>query len=299
MAFPTVQGTPTETAVSTAGTSHAIALPGSIAAGELLLILCNKGVAVATFNALTGWTELVDENVANGMTVWVRDADGTEGATVTFTSNAATRSASIAYRISGATTIAAQLPELSTVAAGSSVNPNATTCTPTGGAKDYLWFSFFGMATETTDNDAWVSQLPQTPSAFSSLRQKTCGTAGTNLGGLLAVGQLNSNAASLDAGAFTSSINAAWRAFTLAIHPGLPAITGAGSAAIVFDRTADGITPIAGIADKPLALTGNADGSGLIIGSGNAAIMFGAEASGGGPIVGASGLTSASGCIVP
>src|SRR5262245_5366895 len=216
MAFPVVEST-NESATVTAGTSHVVNLPAGIAAGDLLVVILNKGSAVASFTALAGWTEVVDEALANGMTVWARLADGTEGATVTFTSSAATRSAEVSFRISGAADPATLLPQLSTVATATSTAPNATTCTPTGGAKDYLWITFFGLAGEFADTDTLVTGWP-TGYASNQL-QKTCGTAGTNLGGLIACAARTANAASEDAGAFTSASSAAWRAYTLAVHP--------------------------------------------------------------------------------
>ena len=66
MAFPVIQGT-AETAVTTAGTSHAIALPASITATDVVLILIDIGSTSATLNALTGWTEDLDEASANGL----------------------------------------------------------------------------------------------------------------------------------------------------------------------------------------------------------------------------------------
>lgn len=215
MAFPVIQAT-NESTTSTAGTSHVVSLPASIVAGELLLILLNIGSTSATFNALGGWTELVDEGVANGIAMWARQADATEGATVTFTSSASTRSAELSYRISGAQLLATQAPQLSTVATGTSVNPNATTCTPTGGAKDYLWITMFGMAGEEADDDTWVTG---TPANYSGLLQKTGGTVGTNLGGLIAAASRSLNAASEDAGSFTTAVSLAWRAYTVAVHP--------------------------------------------------------------------------------
>lgn len=224
MASPVVQGTPAETAVSTADTAHVINLPASIVSGELLLLVTAKGTPATTtlFNALAGWTEVIDENVSLGMTIWARDATGTEGATVTMTSAANCRSASVAYRISGAAPVS-RLPELSTVATGSSTTPDATTCTPTGGAKDYLWVSCFNRDGEEADDDTWVTAAPATPSAFGSLLQKACGIAGNNLAGMVATATLASNAASLDAGAFTCATGA-WRAFTIAVHPAPPAV---------------------------------------------------------------------------
>jgi hypothetical protein len=188
-------------------------------AGNLILILCDKGTPAASdwsFNSLAGWTELLDENVTNGITMWYRVSDGAEGATVTMTSAQAIRSAETAYQISGAENPATQAPQLSTVATGTSANPNATTCTPTGGAKDYLWITMFGQAGEQADDDTLTTA---TPTNYGSPIEKTCGVAGTNLGGMIASAHWTNNAASDDAGAWTSSDTTAWRAYTIAVHP--------------------------------------------------------------------------------
>lgn len=219
--FPTVPSL-TESSVNTAGTSHAISTPASLVPGNILLILTNKGSGVATFDALAGYTELLDENIANGMTVWVHTIDGTEGSTVTFTSSANTRSASIIYQISGAEPLSRVTPELSTVATGTSVNPDATTVTPAAGTRDYLYITFFGMAGEEADDDTWVTG---TPTNFTNLRQKSCGTAGTNLGGLIGSAARSVNSSSQDAGQFTVAVSAAWRAYTIAFTPPVPPIS--------------------------------------------------------------------------
>ena len=85
MAFPVVQAR-NETSFTAAATSFACNLPATIASGDLLIvILASGGTNAQQFNTLTGWTELLDENVTFGVHVWYRLADGTEGATVTFT----------------------------------------------------------------------------------------------------------------------------------------------------------------------------------------------------------------------
>ncbi len=216
MTFPVVVNT-AETAVSTAGTSHAITLPASLVAGNLIVILTNIG-STSSFNSLGGWTELVDDGVAAGMTIWYRRSDGTEGATVTFTSSGTTRSASIAYQIQGAADPATRTPELSTVATGTSISPQSTIVTPTGGAKDYLWISVAGMAGEEADDDTWVN-TPPTNFLPNPPLQKSCGTAGTNLGGLIMAASFASNATSQTPGSFNVDVSAAWRAYTIAIHP--------------------------------------------------------------------------------
>lgn len=221
MAFPQVVST-AESARTSVGTDHDINLPPSIVAGNLLLVFFAKGSSAATtVDALAGWDELIDEaGVARGLCILYRVADGTEGATITLTlSGGSNKSASIAYQISGAEDPATQPPELSTVATGTSTAPDATTCTPTGGAKDYLWISFFSLAGEEADDDTWCNSAP---ASFGGLLQKTAGVAGTNIGVELATATRELNAASLDAGAFNVDVSFAWRAYTMAVHPEPP-----------------------------------------------------------------------------
>jgi len=221
MAFPTVQGTQTSS-TNTAGTSHTFTLPASIASGELLLLLVSIGSTAATFDALAGWTELLDESAAAGLKIIYRIATGGD-ANPTFTSSASTRSAGIAFRISFHDS-ATNAPQIGTTATGSSVNPNPPTCTPTGGAKDYLYIAVCGSSGEQADDGTYCTAFPT--NYDSNQLEKTCGTAGTNLGGMIAAATRNLNAASDDPGTFTVSENAAWRAQTVVVHPAT--FTGAG-----------------------------------------------------------------------
>ena len=118
-------------------------MPASIAVGDLLLVCLDKGSTSATVNALTGWTELLDEASANGLYIAWRIADGTEGASITLTTSASTRDATIALRISGASTDA---PTIGTTATGTDLAPNPPSITPPAYG-DYLFVSFFGAAT--------------------------------------------------------------------------------------------------------------------------------------------------------
>jgi hypothetical protein len=176
-----------------------------------------KGTTSATINALTGWTELVDEAIASGAFVAWRLVDGTEGATTTFTSSASTKSATIVYEISGQSALA---PEISAVASASTNAPNPNTCTPTGGAKDYLWITFFvmGAASEEADDDTWVNNAATN---YGSLLQKSAGTVGTNIGAAVASCHRTNNAASEDAAwpAASTDLTIVWRSFTIAVHP--------------------------------------------------------------------------------
>lgn len=213
MAFPVVETT-AETAVSTAGTSHAITLPASVASTDLVVLLVSVGSTAATFNALAGWTELLDENAAIGLKIIYYTGGGVPSAP-TFTSSASTRSATIAYRISNAELPATQPPQIGTTATGTSINPNPPAVTPTGGANDYLWLACFSRDGEEADDDTWVTAAP---AGFSNLLQKACGIAGTNLAGMVAAAQQQLNASTLDPGTFTCATGG-WRAQTIAVHP--------------------------------------------------------------------------------
>lgn len=219
MAFPTVQTT-AESSTNTAGTSHVVTLPSGIAAGDLILILLDKGSTAATVNAHADYTELLDENSGNGLYIAYRWATGGEG-NPTLTTSGNTRSARIVYRISGAMNPATQAPQIGSTASGSSANPDPPSVSPTGGAKDYLWIAFFGGAGEELDDDTWANSPPTNFTPNPPL-QKACGTAGTNLGGKIAAASYQSNASSLDPGTFNQDVSTGWRAQTIAVHPAPP-----------------------------------------------------------------------------
>lgn len=218
MASPVVEGT-AETAVTTAGTSHAITLPASIASTDLVLITSSIGSTAATFNALTDWTEIADENAAIGLKIiWYSGAGVPSNPT--FTSSASTRSATIAWRISGADKTIT--PEIGTVATGTSATPDPPAVTPTGGSKDYLFIAIAGMAGEEADDDTW-GNTPPTNYLPSPPLQKACGTVGTNLGGLIVAASRQLTASTDNPGTFGVDVSAAWRAQTIAVHPAPPA----------------------------------------------------------------------------
>lgn len=215
MAFPVVEATNTSATV-TAGTNHVVTLPAGIAAGDLIVVCMNIGSTAATLNAHADYTELLDENSATGLKILYRWAAGGE-TDPTLVSSASTRDATCTFRISGAENPATQAPQIGTTATGSSVNPDPPAVTPTGGAKDYLWITFCGSAGEQADDGTYCTAFPANY-ATDNL-QKTCGVAGTNLGGMIAAATRAANAASENPGTFTVSENNTWRAQTIAVHP--------------------------------------------------------------------------------
>lgn len=219
MPSPVVAGT-AESATTTAGTSHVLNWTGlgTVAAGDLLIIILDKGSTAATVNAHADWTELLDENVANGLYIAYRWAVGGESAP-TLTTSASTRSAEITYRITGAANPATQAPQIGTTATGTSATPDPPASATPGSSKDYLFIAFAGMAGEEADDDTW-GNTPPTNYTPSPPRQKSCGTVGTNLGGLIlaAERQLTTGSAE-NPGTFGVDVSAAWRAQTIMIHP--------------------------------------------------------------------------------
>jgi hypothetical protein len=216
VAFPEVVGTPTETANATEATSNVINHATGAATDLHIIVMC-KGKDV-TINAHGDWTELLDETGQVG-SFYIAYHYGTLGSSTTFTASAITRTAAIAYLISGAENPATQAPQVGTTASGSSTTPNPPATTPTGGAKDYRWIACLTRAGEEADDDTWATASPTNFLPDPPL-QKACGIAGTNLGGIVATASFGSNAASMDPTTFTIATGA-WRAQTIAVHPSL------------------------------------------------------------------------------
>jgi len=203
---------------TTAATSHTVDLP-TATAGHLLIIIADKGSTAATTTDNGGLTELLDENNANGLYIACKQMDGSEPASYTLTTSASTRLSCIAYRISGAENPATTLPALGTTGTGTSATPDPPASATPPSSKDYLFIALAGMAGEEADDDTW-GNTPPTNYTPSPPRQKTCGTVGTNLGGLiLSAERALTTGAAENPGTFGVDVSAAWRSQTILIHP--------------------------------------------------------------------------------
>lgn len=240
MASPVVQEA-IESNTTSAGTNHVVTLP-TATAGQLLLIILDKGSTAATIDAHASLTELLDENLANGLYVAYRQMDGTEPASYTLVSSASTRSAHIAYRISGAADPATQAPEIGTTGSGSSATPDPPSSAAPAESKDFLFVAFYGAAGEEADDDTW-SDTPPTNYTPSPPRQKACGVAGTNLGGLLAAAEraLTTGTAE-NPGTFAKDTSAAWRSQTIMVHPAASVLVTPGTASLTTALFAPTVT---------------------------------------------------------
>lgn len=217
MASPVVAGR-NESATTTAGTSHVVSLPGSIAAGDKLVIGLAGASSLGNLTA-SGWTQTTGSGTT--MRTMHRVADGSEGATVTVTSSLSTRSAHVSYRITGAEDFATQAPEIQN-AGGTSTTPDPPSNSPTGGSKDYLFLAMFRQEGEEADDDTWCNSAPTN---YTNLLQKTCGTAGSAAANCsIASAERQVTTATEDPGTFSVDQSLAWTALTIAIHP--PAAAG-------------------------------------------------------------------------
>ena len=250
MAFPAVEATALTAGASAA--SHAVPLPATVSSNSLLVVTGRVAVAGAVAVTGGGWTIVQDSSDASDdVSFWMyRDtlADGTEdGTTVTVTHGTGKMSA-ISMSITGAENPATQAPESSTVAVGTGSNPGPTTCTPTGGAKDYLWIAVGHADGEHTSPPATI------PANYGGSVGDGTGTGGlpaTNTRTYIATRQLN--AASEDPGTWTTSVavQSGWTAWTLAVHPAtsapadVPLGTAAAAAAATLALTAATQIPLA------------------------------------------------------
>ncbi len=218
MASPSIRSS-IKTDGTTATTTPVVSLPATIAAGDTIFVVIRNAVAGAIGWPDATWNELFDASADSDddqqAAAW-KKADGSEGGTTITLSSGNGKFAACAWAIRDAADPTIRAPELSTVATGATpTQANATTVTPTGGSKDYLFLTFVGIGGEPT--------VPPTYPTSYTLGQLS-GSSGT--GGLPATnccvagaGQ-QKTAASEDAAAWSyAGTFAAWTAYTAAFHP--------------------------------------------------------------------------------
>ena len=241
-----------ESSTPTAATSHVCTHP-TVVAGQLWLLLLDKGSTSATVNAHADWTELLDEAVANGLYIAYRWTTGSEGASTTLVTSASTRSAQMIYRITGAENPGTTPPQIGTTATGTSATPDPPASAAPPSTKDYLFITFAGMAGEEADDDTW-GNTPPTSYTPSPPRQKACGIAGTNLGGKIVSAEraLNTGTAQ-NPGTFGTDVSVAWRAQTITVHPSTsaPVTVTPGTLALVLATFAAVVTITANVLVTP------------------------------------------------
>jgi hypothetical protein len=116
------------------GTSHAVTLPSGIVAGEILLLFYRCGVVSATASTPSGWT-LGGYNSTSRLYVFWKIATGSEGSTVTVTTNASSTDYVMACRIGNAQGLECSL------ASTTAPNHDPPALTVSWGAAPMLWIT--------------------------------------------------------------------------------------------------------------------------------------------------------------
>lgn len=202
-------------------------LPATVRAGDTLWVVIRQATAGAIGWPDATWNEVVDASpdAGAGQTgfAW-KKADGSESGTTITLSSGNGKFAAVAWAVQDAADPTLRAPEISTVAVGTTpTQPNATTVTPTGGSKDYLFLTFVSMEGEATGITSYPTNYTLGQSGFAN-----SGTAAaTTTNGIVVGAARQATAASEDAGAWTiAGTLAPWSAYTAAFHPATPVTEG-------------------------------------------------------------------------
>lgn len=235
--FPSIRSQ-TTTNGTTATTTPVVNLPATIVKGDTIWVVIRNAAAGAIGWPDANWQEVVDDSpdaaVGQTASAW-KKAVGNEGGTTITLSSANGKFAAAAWAVQDAADPTVTPPEISTVATGTTpTQPNATTATPTGGAKDYLWLTFFTMEGEATGITGYPSNYTLGQSGFAN--SGTGGAVTTNA--IVAGAARTANAASEDAGAWNiAGTLDDWSAYTVAFHPAVSDLSANVSESVrVFDR---------------------------------------------------------------
>jgi len=198
-------------------------LPGTIAAGNLLLAFIRMPASAIGVSWPAGWDVVQTAgsvDAANDTTeIRAKIADGTEGATISLTIPGGAKLAGIVWKITGADSVStgARSPESGGLTSRTTANIDPISFTPVdpGGTEDYLWFSCIGMDSET------ATATNGTLSNVSAANTGTAGAVATNC--MIWGGSLASTASSIDFSAWTSTApNAGVGAVSVAVYPTPP-----------------------------------------------------------------------------
>ena len=180
-------------------------LPAGIVAGDRLLafVACSSSIAL-TWPA--GWTELEDNATASSgrLVVAYRDADGTEGASITVTGSGGTGARQLVFRITGHDP-GTPPARIGAVGTGTSADP-VSLDPATWGSESTLW-----LAAVVHKHGSVATGFP---AGYATETNNATGTGTV----CLAIGSKTATALSEDPAAFTFGSSAAWRTATYGIR---------------------------------------------------------------------------------
>ncbi len=212
MAFPEVNAR-ASSIENTNVTSHTVTLPSGILPGDLLIVwfVADQNPSI---DIPAGWIQLKQrgDGGANVKTIlFYRDADGTEGATITVTTSLTQHSAHRAWRISGHDK---QTSVALADSGGTSANPDSPVLGPSGGGKEFLWLAVYGA---DGANDATVY-----PTNYTDTFYLETASADPANSCSLGVAERKFGTDSENPSAFTIDASENWVATTIAIYPAPP-----------------------------------------------------------------------------
>ena len=193
-------------------TAHAVTMPSSVSAGDLLLMLVTSDGS-ANQTTPSGWTALfLNQRSGTAVTfsAFTKVATGTEGGTTVNVATSATEQAAAqVYRItswygnlSGVVTSAS--------ATGTNASPNPASLTPSWGAGNTLW-----IATHAADHNSTRSTTAYPANYTNGLHtQSNTGSSAVHVSSA----RRAQNAATEDPGTFTMSASDDWVARTIAVR---------------------------------------------------------------------------------
>lgn len=210
MAFPVLTSVAT-TDTGTSDTSQTVNLPGSLASGDIVIIIGGFNGTTGTVVYPAGWNVIQLNSSTPSLSVAYRRCDGSEGATINVTWSVNRQNRWKAHRYTSVH--ASSNPEAGTSVGGTSTTPDAPSLTASWGAAMNL---FLVIAIHQ------ASTVSAYPSGYVD-NQADMG----NLNGSISYATKNSFSATDDPGTYTLAASVAWIAETVVIR-GTPPVTSQG-----------------------------------------------------------------------
>lgn len=215
MAFPSLAAAPTQTPFSLSVTSMAVAMPTSIASGDLLIALVEVRSSGSWTTTPTGWTQISTISQAGGgavgqLTGFWKKAAGTEsGTTPTWITSVGT---SAQWQVTRWTGWHGTTPPEATTSSGDATAANPPSRTASWGADDNTWYAIAGHAAVST------AAFTAAPTNYTGFVNNGASSGGSAVSLASAYRQLNT--ATEDPGTFTAGgSNRFWAAATIVIRP--------------------------------------------------------------------------------
>jgi hypothetical protein len=202
---------------TTAGTSQVVNIPSATEVGDLL-IAALRGDAATNHSWPAPWTRLffstADASNDGYSVAWLFARASDVGGTVTVTATGSGKYAGNCASIMGAS--ATRAPDTTSVAIGTSVNPDPPPITPASGVEDVLFVSVMSCEGEQSD-----AHTPPTNYTFfgNPGNSGTAGVVTTNCRIAMAFRNIKTGS-SEDPGTWTISVSDDWMTTMMCVYPG-------------------------------------------------------------------------------